>query len=232
MTTQITPQQLQQLEQLIDSAPFKNNLMTIEQIHGFLCAIISSPTALPINFWLPTIYGNDKKLISHPNSTEVNLIISQLCDTVVDSFVAQKVTPLIFAKNKLIDVNAASNEQLASWAAGYMTGVALNKKAWLSSGHNEIYEVLTPISAFAQFFDGHQPQDKNAQEIKPQQIRDEYLPLLTDAISNAFLFWRQHQHCNHHHDHHAAPTRHETPKVGRNDPCHCGSGNKFKKCCG
>ena len=22
------------------------------------------------------------------------------------------------------------------------------------------------------------------------------------------------------------------PKIGRNDPCHCGSGKKFKKCCG
>jgi SEC-C motif-containing protein len=24
----------------------------------------------------------------------------------------------------------------------------------------------------------------------------------------------------------------ETPKVGRNEPCSCGSGKKFKKCCG
>jgi SEC-C motif domain protein len=24
----------------------------------------------------------------------------------------------------------------------------------------------------------------------------------------------------------------DTPKVGRNDPCPCGSGRKFKKCCG
>lgn len=24
----------------------------------------------------------------------------------------------------------------------------------------------------------------------------------------------------------------ETPKIGRNDPCSCGSGRKFKKCCG
>jgi hypothetical protein len=30
----------------------------------------------------------------------------------------------------------------------------------------------------------------------------------------------------------AAPVRRETPKVGRNDPCPCGSGKKFKKCCG
>ena len=27
-------------------------------------------------------------------------------------------------------------------------------------------------------------------------------------------------------------TRRETPKIGRNDPCPCGSGKKFKKCCG
>ena len=30
----------------------------------------------------------------------------------------------------------------------------------------------------------------------------------------------------------AVPIRHEGPKVGRNDPCPCGSGKKYKKCCG
>jgi len=28
------------------------------------------------------------------------------------------------------------------------------------------------------------------------------------------------------------PVRHEAPPLGRNDPCSCGSGKKFKKCCG
>ena len=28
------------------------------------------------------------------------------------------------------------------------------------------------------------------------------------------------------------PVRRAAPKVGRNDPCPCGSGKKFKKCCG
>lgn len=28
------------------------------------------------------------------------------------------------------------------------------------------------------------------------------------------------------------PLRRANPKVGRNDPCSCGSGKKFKKCCG
>ncbi len=30
---------------------------------------------------------------------------------------------------------------------------------------------------------------------------------------------------------HAEPVRREQPKVGRNDPCPCGSRKKFKKCC-
>jgi uncharacterized protein YecA (UPF0149 family) len=28
-----------------------------------------------------------------------------------------------------------------------------------------------------------------------------------------------------------APIRRTTPKIGRNEPCPCGSGQKFKKCC-
>lgn len=28
------------------------------------------------------------------------------------------------------------------------------------------------------------------------------------------------------------PFKRETPKIGRNEPCSCGSGKKFKKCCG
>jgi uncharacterized protein len=30
----------------------------------------------------------------------------------------------------------------------------------------------------------------------------------------------------------SAPLVRETPKIGRNDPCVCGSGKKYKKCCG
>ena len=30
----------------------------------------------------------------------------------------------------------------------------------------------------------------------------------------------------------AQPVKRQTPKVGRNDPCPCGSGKKYKRCCG
>jgi len=42
--------------------------------------------------------------------------------------------------------------------------------------------------------------------------------------------------CNHAHDHHhhhaETPARNPMRDVGRNDPCPCGSGAKFKKCHG
>ena len=45
----------------------------------------------------------------------------------------------------------------------------------------------------------------------------------------------EHQHgpgCDHDHDPPQEPVRRAQPKIGRNDPCHCGSGKKFKKCHG
>lgn len=41
-----------------------------------------------------------------------------------------------------------------------------------------------------------------------------------------------HHHGHHQHDHGGHTLRREGPKVGRNDPCPCGSGKKYKKCCG
>ncbi len=37
---------------------------------------------------------------------------------------------------------------------------------------------------------------------------------------------------HHHHHEPVAQVIRESPKIGRNDPCSCGSGKKFKKCCG
>jgi SEC-C motif-containing protein len=39
-------------------------------------------------------------------------------------------------------------------------------------------------------------------------------------------------HHHHHHDHSPQPFVRSEQKVGRNDPCPCGSGNKYKKCHG
>jgi uncharacterized protein YecA (UPF0149 family) len=38
--------------------------------------------------------------------------------------------------------------------------------------------------------------------------------------------------CDHDHDgHHHHPPPRRVVKIGRNEPCPCGSGRKYKKCC-
>jgi len=56
---------------------------------------------------------------------------------------------------------------------------------------------------------------------------DQALPELEHALA--------HGHAHHHHDDDEEPQEpyvRAAPKVGRNDPCPCGSGKKFKKCHG
>ena len=61
------------------------------------------------------------------------------------------------------------------------------------------------------------------------KLVDEALPDLEHSL--------RHGHSHHHHDHDhdeeaQQPYVRGGPKVGRNDPCPCGSGKKFKKCHG
>jgi SEC-C motif-containing protein len=57
------------------------------------------------------------------------------------------------------------------------------------------------------------------------------------ADNGQWLFVDGHAHTHREgegHHHHAKPQTlvREEPKLGRNDPCICGSGKKYKKCCG
>ena len=61
-------------------------------------------------------------------------------------------------------------------------------------------------------------------------------PSEVEAVKGEQVEQREHVHgpnCNHGHQHSILkPITREAPKVGRNDPCPCGSQKKFKKCCG
>jgi len=56
-------------------------------------------------------------------------------------------------------------------------------------------------------------------------------PDATDAGEHVHGPNCSHDHHDHHHHHAVQPFVRATPKLGRNDPCSCGSGKKYKKCC-
>jgi SEC-C motif-containing protein len=57
----------------------------------------------------------------------------------------------------------------------------------------------------------------------------------TDSGQWYFVEGESHTHAEgegHHHHQKPQTVQREAPKIGRNDPCTCGSGKKYKKCCG
>ncbi|WAC73987.1 UPF0149 family protein [Roseateles sp. SL47] len=73
------------------------------------------------------------------------------------------------------------------------------------------------------------PQD---QEIVETLNREHPLKDLDDAIEDLVLTVVDLQAATETQRFHVEQVRRDTPKLGRNDPCHCGSGKKFKQCHG
>jgi uncharacterized protein len=55
---------------------------------------------------------------------------------------------------------------------------------------------------------------------------------ITPAVRAIHAYWLPKRHADYEAVRAEMTVRREGPKVGRNDPCPCGSGRKFKHCCG
>jgi uncharacterized protein len=99
----------------------------------------------------------------------------------------------------------------------------LDPDAWTALGKDERTQVI--ISPFVGFIDaGKDP------EFAPADDIDARLDEAAAEIPRAILLLRKIAQLRAHRV--ATPTATRSTKVGRNDPCPCGSGKKFKRCCG
>jgi uncharacterized protein len=114
------------------------------------------------------------------------------------------------------------------WAHGFMCGVELCRKDWLPffDDANGV-GVLRPIHLLGS-------DDVTLAEIAltetPEQ-REEFAKQIPASVAWIYRFWQPYRQAVV--ERMVATTiQRFQPKVGRNDPCPCGSGKKFKKCCG
>jgi len=113
----------------------------------------------------------------------------------------------------------------AEWASGFVTGMQLRGKAWEALVTTRDARVLlVPILAFVALEDGTPalPTD-SAQEL--EEIRGEALALIGPAIYGVDKYWKVHGRSG------GPASLPALLKIGRNEPCPCGSGKKYKKCC-
>lgn len=104
------------------------------------------------------------------------------------------------------------------WCHGYMRGVALDAYAW-SESDADIEPLLRPIQLW-----GTEEGWKEIDEMSgADQAREQNA--ISESVRVLHKYWLGRRTLQ------SEPSRRTSPKVGRNDPCPCGSGKKYKHCC-
>lgn len=115
------------------------------------------------------------------------------------------------------------------WAKGFLQGTHLRHSIWVELFEDEERGgPLVPIMALA--YENHS--DPAMRSFKTEIDKAKRTDLLVGAAAGVMQLHR-HFLKQRSSDTHASSTFvRDRPKTGRNEPCPCGSGKKFKKCCG
>jgi uncharacterized protein len=107
------------------------------------------------------------------------------------------------------------------WADGFVAGIEMRKDAWGPMfDDRRADQIVMPILALC----SHTPKEVQGQ--LTAEMREGILEQLPATVQMIAAYWRA--------PNLGFPRREllRSTKVGRNEPCPCGSGKKFKKCCG
>lgn len=216
----LAPADLDRLESLLSAQHLEDSL-TLDALQGFFCAVASAPVPVPKEKWLPSALGEHRFANAEEGKEVTDLLERFLEDTTRE-----------LASGRGLDIISypaeEGEEELAAWCEGYLLGVALADPGWYDSGdHETVEELLFPFMALSGRLKEHalesgEPWEGGESEAKLMQGARE---VFFDAVEDAYHYWFD-TRVN------RKPQRREAEKVGRNDPCPCGSGKKYKACCG
>ena len=232
---QLADEQLDRLETLLDD-PALSEAMRLDEIQGYLCAALSGPQAIPDDDWLADVLGSEEALESEAGREAASLLRAFAVALEAELVAGEPPVLLLYPKNDDED----SPSDYLPWCQAYLAGVDAAEEDWFEALGEEDAEddeeirdeitylderlfplmVLTGEAESAAREHGEEwPEDEELDQVNNECEED-----LPQAVTDIYRFWlakRGNQ-----------TIRRDEPKVGRNDPCPCGSGKKFKQCCG
>jgi uncharacterized protein len=216
----MTPADLDRLEALL-SAEHLQDSMTLDALQGLFCAVASAPSPIPQEAWLAAALG-EHTFASADEQREVSDLITRFCNDTGRELAAEEGLDVLSYPAE------EGEEELAVWCEGYLVGVALAEPDWYTAGDEEtVDELLFPFLALSGRLKEHaletgEPWEEGKAEAK---LMADARASFYDTVEEAWRYWFD-LRIN------RVPQKREGAKVGRNDPCPCGSGKKFKACCG
>ena len=214
--------ELDELESLLDSEALAGEAMGLDQLQAFLCAVSSAPQAVPRELWLPEALG---QVEGEAGARARDLALRLQVQIADDLAQGEGVAPLLYPLEEDGD-----ELDYGTWVDAYLFGTGLGEQPWQEAA-GEHWEDLAELMEVFFLLNGSLKEDVLAageawvsprEEARWVQESREALPELVHSV---YDFWEARRNI-------PAPIRREGPKVGRNDPCPCGSGRKYKQCCG
>ncbi len=235
-------------------AGFKNDV-SLEWVDGFMTALLAGPRVVPPSEWLPAMFGDAfERTFADPDDVRQamaalmgrwNVLARQLDpEALLDDPDQLRLAPLVVdysdeVRAELVAEGRLTEEELvllppngAVWAEGFLDATQAFAQDWpepdVSTDEGQFYDdCLMGIVALT--LDEANLAEYLAEylaESHPDQMpsRDDLIDEACFCVQDLRIYWIDHAPRH-------APIRVE-PRPGRNDPCPCGSGKKYKKCCG
>lgn len=201
--TKISETDLDRLEQYLNAPERTDSTLPLDMVQGLLAAVASAPAPIAQEKWLPEVLGERHLFTDEEERNEISSLLARFAeDTARQLNEGEGFDFILYGED----------EDLAAWAEGYLTGVDLAQPPWDELADTEdVDAMLFPFLVLTG-------------ELEEKGMLDEVREGLADHLIDIRQHWF---------DRSIPPTvKREEPKVGRNDPCPCGSGKKYKSCHG
>jgi uncharacterized protein len=230
------------LRKMLSLAVEPDEALTYDEMLGFLFGVAITPDIVMLSEWLPKVLGEE--MITVDSDDEANRLFKTLMCVVNDLTARFQDNTLHFP----FDLDAFTDEMLGAigdWAYGLNEALQLRADCWLECLPEAVpekdekdydEELVTALAVIK----GVARPDEVAELLTLKGSDEEELSenllatlfvMLPKAVSvlldHAKALERERQ------EYLRQPPAHppQLPKIGRNDPCPCGSGRKYKKCC-
>lgn len=228
---------LARLRDFLDGDERPEGTFCLEQLYGYLFAIASAPVMAPPSQWLSVIF-NDKDAI-YRDMREANDIL-QAVMAIYNQLNAQVLEreprlPGICQPVSEAIKNLEFGSPLSQWAQGFLEGHNFLVEMWDEGTPEALDEELGSCLMILSFFaDIELAETYHAESSQPgislETMADSILKLFPEAMSAYANLGRAIYEVNLEQEQVTEPFFRD-PKIGRNDPCPCGSGKKYKHCC-
>jgi uncharacterized protein len=216
-------------------AKLKNpDTLLLEGADGLFCALIASPSRVPPSTYFPVILGgdpgNDPAFADIDDANATISLLMRYWNSIIADFENESIhLPFIMEPG----IDGISGR---AWARGFMRGVRLAPAGWNELLTDENEGLLVSIPLVAGEVDPEWPKEPLTEE-KAEELLQWMFAGAARAYTKFADARREHvenisEDSLDDEDYHPETYVRPEPKVGRNEPCPCGSGKKYKKCCG